>query len=46
MVIKIRKIGKMFEIKRIYKENVVTRYAKANNVENRVNMLCKGVLYV
>ena len=46
MIIKIKKIGKMFEITRIFKENIVTRYAKLNNVEERVNTLCKGVFNV
>lgn len=46
MIIKIKKIGKMFEIKRILKESVVIRYAKADNLENRVNGLCQGVFNV
>lgn len=46
MIIKIKKIGKMFEIKGIFKENIITRYAKANNINERVNMLCQGVFNV
>ena len=46
MIIKIRKIGKIFEITRIFQESIVRRYAKLNNIEERVNVLCQGVFYV
>ena len=46
MIIKIKKIGKMFEITRIFKESIIKRYAKADNLESRVNNLCQGVLNV
>lgn len=42
MTIEIKKIGKMFEIKGIFNENVVTRYANINNIEERIKMLFRG----
>lgn len=46
MIIEIKKIGKMFEIKRIFNQSIVVRYAKSNNINERVNMLCQGVFNV
>lgn len=39
MIIKIKRIGKMFEIKSICNESVVTRYARSNNIQERICML-------
>ena len=47
MIIKIKKIGKFFEIKKICKETVVVRYAKENRIKERITMLLsQGVLNV
>ena len=40
MIITIKKIGKMFEIKGIFKESIITRYAKAGNINARVCEVC------
>ena len=47
MIIKIRKIGKFFEIKKICNETVVVRYAKESGIKERISMLLsQGVLNV